>query len=201
MSRTLPTLALALLAATAANAEVTQCDQLASHPEDPDRIAPGVERAGMNLEAALAACEAEVARRPSDARTRYELARVLFYSGRNEQAIPQMKAAADAGYRQAQFVYGAMVSNHREHAPADMCVAERYWLASARAGRQAARISYVRHTLKGRFDGCPNRASRQELGELLATASVQAKDYYERLLVEDLQEKFESTGPRPASHR
>ena len=97
-----------------------------------------------------------------------------------------MRAAADAGNRQAQFVYGALISNRRENAPADMCLVEQYWLKSARAGRQAARVSYVRHVLRGRFEGCRIQASRDEMTRLLDEARAQAKDYYERLLIEDL---------------
>jgi hypothetical protein len=176
-----------LLAAPAGTAEaVTECDRLASNPEDPDRVAPGVERPDVNLPAAIAACEAEVARQPANTRARYQLARVLFYAGQTERAAREMRVAADAGNRQAQFVYGALISNRRENAPRDMCLVEQYWLKSARAGRQAARISYVRHALKGRFEGCRIRASKEEMSRLLSSAASDARDYYERLLIEDL---------------
>ncbi|MEO8751140.1 MAG: hypothetical protein ABI624_00520 [Casimicrobiaceae bacterium] len=174
-------------------ATITECDRRASHPEDPDRVVPGLERVDMDLQAALLACEQQHAKDPQDLRARYELARVLFYLGRNAEAIPQMRATADAGYRQAQFVYGAMISNGRNAAPKDLCITEHYWAASARAGRQAARISYVRHTLKGRFDKCPNRVSPEELRDFITIAGKSAHDYYERLLVEDLIERLDST--------
>jgi hypothetical protein len=184
-----------LLAAPAGSGEVpTECDRLASNPEDPDRAAPGVERADVNLPAAIAACEAEVARQPKKTRARYQLARVLFYAGQTERAAREMRAAADAGNRQAQFVYGALISNRRENAPRDMCLVEQYWLKSARAGRQAARISYVRHALKGRFDGCRIQASKEEMSSLLSSAATDARDYYERLLIEDLTEKLAASG-------
>ncbi|NJO13026.1 MAG: hypothetical protein HC872_05685 [Gammaproteobacteria bacterium] len=59
---------------------------------------------------------------------RYQLARVLFYANQNERAVGEMRAAADSGYRQAQFVFGLFVSNAREHAPKDPCLVEQYWL-------------------------------------------------------------------------
>jgi hypothetical protein len=184
-----------LLAAPADTADaVTECDRLASNPEDPDRVASGVERPDVNLPAAIAACEAEVARQPAKTRPRYQLARVLFYAGQTERAAREMRAAADAGNRQAQFVYGALISNRRENAPRDMCLVEQYWLKSARAGRQAARISYVRHVLKGRFDGCRIQASKEEMSRLLSSAAADARDYYERLLIEDLNEKLAASG-------
>lgn len=180
--------------ATTPSAAVTDCDRLAANPEDPDRLLPGLTREQMNLPAAIAACEAEIARQPSQQRLRYQLARSLFYAGQNERAVVEMRKAADADYRQAQFVYGAMISNGRDKAPTDICITERYWLSSARAGRQAARISYVRHVLKGRFDKCKVQASPQEMRNFLSSAAAEARDYYERLLVEDLSERFDSVG-------
>jgi hypothetical protein len=184
-------------AAAPARGEVTTCDRLAANPEDPDRTSTGIEREQVDLQAALAACRTRVAAVPADTRARYQLARVLFYLGRNADAVAEMRRAADDGYRQAQFVYGAMISNGREAAPTDICIVEKYWLASARAGRQAARISYVRHVLKGRFAGCATRADDAELRSFLQSATSEARDYYERLLVEDLTERLESG--RPAS--
>jgi hypothetical protein len=125
---------------------------------------------------------------------------VLFYAGETERAAREMRAAADAGSRQAQFVYGLLISNRREHAPSDICLVEQYWLKSARAGRQAARVSYVRHALRGLFDGCRIQASQEEMTDLLARAQGAANNYYERLLIEDLTEQLAARGraPQPA---
>jgi hypothetical protein len=189
-----------LLASTVPADAVTECDRLAANPEDPDRVAPGVPREEVRLEAAIAACEADTARDPSNTRQRYQLARVLFYAGETERAAREMRAAADAGSRQAQFVYGLLISNRREHAPSDICLVEQYWLKSARAGRQAARVSYVRHALRGLFDGCRIQASQEEMTDLLARAQGAANNYYERLLIEDLTEQLAARGraPQPA---
>ncbi len=168
----------------------TECDRMASNPEDPDRVAPGVERRDVDLPKAIAVCEAQLAADAGNARTRYQLARVLFYAGQTERAAKEMKAAADAGYRQAQFVYGALVSNKRDNAPADICVAEHYWLLSARNGRQAARVSYVRHFLNGRFDSCKLQADLAEMRRFLDEAAKAAGNYYEGMLIEDLSTRL-----------
>src|SRR5512134_1730728 len=120
----------ALLVISPAWGEVTptECDRMTSNPEDPDRVSPGVERGDIDLQKAITVCETELAADPANVRTRYQLARVLFYAGQTERAAAEMRRAADAGYRQAQFVFGALVSNKRDHAPADICVAEHYWL-------------------------------------------------------------------------
>lgn len=170
----------------------TECDRMTSNPEDPDRVAPGVERKDIDLAKAIEVCEAQFAADPASVRNRYQLARVLFYAGQSERAVREMKAAADAGYRQAQFVYGALVSNRRDHAPADICVAEHYWLLSARNGRQAAKVSYVRHFLNGRFDTCKLQADRAEMKRFLDEAAAAASNYYEGMLIEDLSTRLGS---------
>lgn len=182
----------ALLAIPAALGDVqpTECDRMTAHPDDPDRVATGVERKEIDLPKAIADCEAQLATDPANARIRYQLARVLFYAGHQERAVREMQTAADAGYRQAQFVFGALVSNQRSHAPQDICVTEHYWLLAARTGRQAARVSYVRHYLNGRFDACDRRADLNDMKQFLADAAKAASDYYEGMLIEDLSARL-----------
>ena len=189
----LPLLALLALlafpapASAGAETAVERCDRLASHPDDPGRVAPGVATAQMDKPTALEACRAAVELEPRNARSRYQLARVLFYGGQNAPAIEQMRIAADAGYPQAQFVFGTFVARGREGAPQDICLAERYW-RSAASGRQAARVQYVRHALTGRFAGCADVATHGELEAMLSRAAAEARDFYERLLIDDLTE-------------
>lgn len=191
MKSTIFLLTALLMIPTASGAvQPTECDRLTANPEDPDRVATGVERKDIDLARAIAVCEAQLEASPADVRTRYQLARVLFYSGQNERAVKEMKTAADAGYRQAQFVFGALVSNQRSHAPEDICVAEHYWLQSARNGRQAARVSYVRHFLNGRFDTCKRQADLAEMEKFLVEAASAASNYYEGMLIEDLSTRL-----------
>jgi TPR repeat protein len=185
----------AFLAGSAVAPAASDCDRLAANPEDPDRIAAPVPQAKVDLPRAIAACEAAVARTPADARARYQLSRVLSYAGQSTRAVAEMKRAADDGYRQAQFVYGLIIERKRPGAPSDICVAEPYWLQSARAGRQAARISYVRHVVKGRFNACPIGASPAEMRDFLRQAASAAEGYSEKLLIDDLTEALEARKP------
>jgi len=169
---------------------VTDCDRLASHPEDPDSIAPGIPTSKVDLPKAIAACTAAVAADPASARERYQLARVLAYSGDTARAVVEMKRSADEGYRQAQFVYGLFVDRQRPDAPTDICVAEDYWLKAARNGRQAARVIYVQQVFRGRFDSCHVQASATEIGQLLDAAAGEARDFYERLLIDELRDRL-----------
>lgn len=169
---------------------VTDCDRLASHPEDPDIVAPGVPGSKVDVPKAIAACTAAVERDPANLRQRYQLARVLAYGGDSRRATEEMKRAADGGYRQAQFVYGLFVERGRPDAPADICIAGHYWLEAARAGRQAARVIYARSVFRGRFATCAAQASTTEIGQLLDTAAAEARDFYERLLIEELRDRW-----------
>lgn len=190
------TLASAALAAPAP-AALSECDRLAAHPEDPDRVAEGRVTAEIDLPAAIAACEAALEDEPDNARLRYQLARVLFYSAAPERAMAEMHRAAEGGHRQAEFIYGVFIIRGRPHAPADPCIAERYWQRSARAGRDAAAVNYALQWLRGTFDGCPGPAPRAELaqwlGAVLGAAPSGYAGYYQRLLVEDLLQRLERT--------
>lgn len=53
-----------LAAAAAASMTVTECDRLASHPDDPDRVATGVPQADVDLAKAIPACRAAVTADP-----------------------------------------------------------------------------------------------------------------------------------------
>jgi TPR repeat protein len=182
--------ALPLHASAATPDAITKCDRLAAHPEDPDHLGIGVPSKKVNLPKAVAECERELKKQPDNPRIRYQYARVLAYSGRWAEAAPLMKQAADAGYRQAQFVYGLFVDRGREGAPRDVCVAEQYWLKAARNGRQHARVLYVDEYLKGRFQACRSEASRAEIETLLEAAKADASEFYERLLIANLQRQL-----------
>jgi hypothetical protein len=178
----------------------TECDVLASNPEDPDRRAPPVSREKMDLPRAIAACEAQVKRDPKDLRALYQLARSLIYAGQTARGVPLMKQAADAGDRQAQFVYGLLIDRARPDAPRDICIAEAYWLKSARQGRQAARVTYVHHALRGQFEGCNVQASPAEMREFLAAARREIESYYEGVLIDDLSRSL-AASPDQSSAR
>jgi len=170
---------------------VTECDRLASNPEDPDRRAPPVAREKVDLKRAIAACEAQVAQTPDDLRAHYQLARTLVYAGQNERGVAEMKKTADLGDRQAQFVYGLLISRHRAGAPTDFCIAEQYWFKSARQGRQAARVSYVHHVVRGLFAGCKLQATASDMRGFLVAAKQDAESYFEKLLIDDLSKDLE----------
>ncbi|MBL8642802.1 MAG: hypothetical protein JNK21_02630 [Rhodospirillaceae bacterium] len=164
---------------------ITTCDKLAAHPEDPDRIAPGVDKV-PDLKAAIAACEADVAKDMNNRRLRYQLARVLFYDQQTEKSLPHLRFAADAGSQQAQFVLGYIIDEALQGVKREPCKVEDLWLKSARQGRMAAQISYPHHVINNMFEGCKVQASPAEMDDFLAKAKQNAKGYYPQLLVKTI---------------
>lgn len=176
------------LPGASAPSTVTECDRLAGHPSDPDKVTEGRESEQIDAKAAILACERDVAAEPGNARVRYELGRVLFYDKQTEKALSHLKAAADAGYRQAQFVYGFVFADGRNGLKKDMCTTARYWKGAAEKGHYASEVSLSRGSLKGFFSGCETAVSREDARRYLDSAATKAKTYYERLLIEDLKE-------------
>jgi uncharacterized protein YhfF len=190
----------ALLSApvSAADDPVAACDRLAAHPEDPQKVTPGLSAEQIDYPAATAACEAAVAAAPDNLRVRYQLARVLFYADQNERAVEQMRIAADGGYVQAQYIYATFIARGRPYAPKDICLAGRYWLKSSAAGRQSARVQYVRYALRESFASCPDAATWDEMRALLDAAARDAVGIYQQAIVEDLGEALAARLPDAA---
>ena len=66
----------------------TECDRVAAHPDDPLRVARGVETREMDLPAAIAACRRDLAQDPNNPRLSYQLARAMTYAGQVKDALP-----------------------------------------------------------------------------------------------------------------
>ena len=172
--------------------EVTPCDRLASHAEDPYSVAPGVSQAEMDFVAAAAACEEAVAADPENPRLRYQLARVYGYSGQGERAYPHREAAIAADYPQALFVNGYLHFLGINKAPRDVCRAGELMRRSAQFGRLAGQIGFARYALDGEFDGCEVPVAPREIREFLAAAAASNGDYYQNMLIGMLQKEIEA---------
>ena len=170
--------------------QVTECDRLASHPDDPHHVAPGRERKDIDLPAAIAACEAAVSKDPKNPRLNYQLARVYGYSGMGEKSIPYRAAAVDADYPQSLFVVGYLHLLGLNKQPQDTCRAAELIHRSAQQGRLAGQVGFVRWSLNGTFDGCDVRRDPAEMAGFLEAASRQTGgDFYRNQLIELLQEQ------------
>lgn len=104
--------ALAALTAGAAQAQdstpVTECDTLAAHPADPNKVAPGAQWDIMDGRAAVRACQNATAQYPQSLRLRFQLARALLRAQRRDDAVPLLMDVAEKGYLIAYSNLGGM---------------------------------------------------------------------------------------------
>jgi hypothetical protein len=184
--------ALALAAqATPAITTVTECDRLAAHPSDPDKIAPGVAQKDVDLPTAIAACQAAVKADPDNGRLNYQLARSLGYAGRGKEAGPYRDAAVKADYPQALFVVGYVHLLGLNDAEKDACKAGDLIRRSALKGRQAGLVGFPHWALQGAFKDCPVQQDKTEMAGFLKQAMAQADgDFYQTILIESLEARL-----------
>lgn len=176
---------------------ITECDRLAAHPSDPDKLTPGVSQpeflaAGADL--AISACQAAVRADPNNPRLNYQLARSLGYSGRGSEAGVYRDMAVAGDYPQALFVVG-FVHLTGQGAPKDACKAAPLIRRSAIAGRFAGLVGYPHYVVTGEFAQCPQaRIEKTELLGFLDRASRHGEnnDYYRGILITSVRSSVTS---------
>ena len=164
-------LVVGMLRSPAANAAITECDRLASHPADPDKVLPGFERKDIDLPRAEAACRAAIAEEPRSARALYQLGRVLYYQKKTADALPFLERSAALGYRQAIFVLG-FVFYEGSQAPHDDCRTAELWQRSMALEHPWTGFYLVDGYLDGRFASCGLRLSDAQLARYAEIATT-----------------------------
>ena len=160
-----------MLRSPAANAAITECDRLASHPADPDKVLPGFERKDIDLPRAEAACRAAIAEEPRSARALYQLGRVLYYQKKTADALPFLERSAALGYRQAIFVLG-FVFYEGSQAPHEDCRTAELWQRSMALEHPWTGFYLVDGYLDGRFASCGLRLSDAQLARYAEIATT-----------------------------
>ncbi|MCP5327077.1 MAG: hypothetical protein R3E75_05870 [Steroidobacteraceae bacterium] len=172
---------------------VTECDRLASHPEDPNRVAPGRERSEIDLPKAIEACRAAVQADPKNPRLNYLFGRTLGYSGRGAEGIANRQAAVEADYPQALFVIGYITVFGLNQQPKDVCKGAELIRRSAYQDRLAGQFGFPAYVVAGLFDKCPVRKDKQEMLGFIAAARKQiGGDYYQGLLADRLEAEIKA---------
>lgn len=174
--------------ATAYSQRVTDCDLLAAHPDDPDRVTGGVGQAAMDLVQAIEVCRSDLADDPDNPRLLYQLARALTYAGEIAEGLPLLERASAANYPQALFVEGYLYLTGLYGAPENACRAGELMRQSALYGRLAGQIGFPAYVLKQRFEGCAVDQSPEALLAMLESAQSSQLDFYAGLLVSVLME-------------
>jgi hypothetical protein len=83
-----------------------ECDQAAAHPQDRQRLAPGVTDEAIVGMVAVAECERAVAQFPKEARFHFQLARAHRALRQHEQAHAALEAAKELGSAPARHYLG-----------------------------------------------------------------------------------------------
>jgi WD40 repeat protein/serine/threonine protein kinase len=130
------------------------CDQKAAAPYDPDRVAAGVLLKDIDVDAANAACAAELGKRQHAPRMDYQMGRVLLAKHKLEDAQRELEIAVAAGCRAAQVDLADVLLKTRPAASA-RSLYEKAW----RDGVTAAAFA---------------------LGQLYAQDAAQANSWYQR---------------------
>lgn len=119
-----------------AEAPRTQCDDLAAHPADTERVAPGVYWEVLDGLAAVSACEEAVQLYPSSQRLIFQLGRALIQMKRRDEGFPYLYEAANNGYVVAQATLGGFYQWDLE----DYAEAERWYRIGAENGSVSAMV-------------------------------------------------------------
>ncbi len=153
----------------ASASKVTECDRLAAHPSDTERLSPGVEQPEVNILAAKKACHDALKSAPGNGRILYQLGRAYFYNDEKDKGIGYFKQSDTAGYAQGQFDLGLVYAQGNGIAP-DICQAGALWLKAAHQRHLYSKIVLINNWMQGQFKGCDLPLTEQELDGMVSQA-------------------------------
>jgi TPR repeat protein len=148
---------------------------LAAHPEDTQKLAPGVPPEKIDVTRAARACADALARQPHDGRTLYQMARVALVAKDSRTGLEDMRQAAEAGYAQAQFVLGLMLVRGEGVAP-DVCAGGNLWIMAARQRHLYAKLYLAGYWRDGVFTACALAVTEPEITDMLHQADELVAD-------------------------
>ena len=168
---------------------VTQCDLLAAHSDDHERVSSGISEKDMDKPAAILACLNAVKKDDENPRLNYQLARAYAYSGLHEESDQYQFKALNAGYPQSLFVTGYIRLEGWDGRKADPCYGGELIRRSAVAGRFSGLVGFPHYVQTGRFDSCKEYPliKEDEISGFLDKAENETSDYYHLILIENLK--------------
>ena len=165
--------------------EPTECDRLASSAYDRTRLAPPRARKEIDVPAAIAQCELDLARFPGDARIHFILGRLYGYAGDAATTLMHREAAAAAGNHNAIFLLGYLAWATAKDDPARCAAADRMRLGADR-GNYSAQLTYPAYFIEGRLAPCANTPPKARMLEYVQAARPAVEGFFETLLAEHL---------------
>jgi hypothetical protein len=117
---------------------INQCDDLGSHPDDPEAMADGVSDESLDGKAVIASCSKAVAIDGETPRLKFQLGRGYWKEGQVEEAIEQFLPAAEAEHGGALAYLGDVYMDGLGGVEADPAQARTLYQKSADAGFKPA---------------------------------------------------------------
>lgn len=121
---------------------VHDCDLLAAHPDDPQRVSAGVAWDAMRPDRAVPACEEALDEFPGTTRFKYQLGRAYDRGGNTVSAVKWYRVAADRGYPQALYSMGG-IFRLGNGVPRNLEESARWYAEAAQNGHPLATISLL----------------------------------------------------------
>lgn len=122
----------------------TPCDDLAAHPQDPGRKAEGVADDDIDVDEAIDACEAALAKAPTVGRLHFQLGRAYWVDSDYDSAIESFLKAEQLLYTPAYFY---LAEAYKEglvgEEPADPEFAKKLYQMAGAAGFQPATLAFL----------------------------------------------------------
>jgi ketosteroid isomerase-like protein len=165
--------------------EATACDRLSASRYDRTRLAPPVARENIDVAAAIAQCEADLAKLPGDPRIHFQLGRLYGYVGDKEKTLMHRKAAAVAGNHNAIFLLGYLDWTAAKDDTA-RCTAARTMKLAADRGNYSGQIIYSSFYLEGKLAACTDVATRDEVAGYLVAARPVVDGFFETRFADHL---------------
>ena len=172
-------------------ARVTECDRLAAHPSDTQKLSPGVTQPEVNIPVARKACEDALKKAPSDGRILYQLGRTYFYNKDYDRGIAYFRQSDAAGYAQGQFVLGLILVQGNGTEP-DTCAGGALWVKAARQRHLYSKIFLANNWLDGMFAECNLPITEQEIDGMASAAEELADTATQHEDVATMRKNWES---------
>lgn len=170
--------------------EPTECDRLASSRYDRTRLAPPRARDQIDVPAAIAQCEADLAKHPGDPRIHFHLGRLYGYAGDSAKTLMHRQAAAAAGNHNAIFLLGYLAWAAAKDDAARCAAASQMRLAADR-GNYSSQLTYAAYLVEGKLAPCADTPPKPQVLGYVRAARPAVDGFFETLLAEHLLKELQ----------